>query len=320
MNDASHERSEPGIRKAALFMAGLDQAAADRLLDRMEPRCARLLRQAMMEIDRIDPEQQQRVAEEFRRMETLTPDPSPAGIELDRIKNSPAKAADATEPFEFLREADAEILSRVLSAERPRTIALVLSHLAPRQAAAVLAHFDPAVQVEAVRRLADLPCADPETLRQVGEALETRLSRQVAVAEGRAGGPDCVGRILAACDDQTADDILENLAVYDPSLAELLGRRTLEFDDLEQLDDASLLATIRAADAEVALAALVGAAPSLVQRILGGMKPAEAQAWRRRIECPDPIRLSDIEQAQEQIAALARRTARGRAASSTWAA
>lgn len=321
---------DAGIRKAAILVASLDQAATDLLLDQLGPACAELVREAVMMLDEIDPDEQRRIIAEFRRISPLMPDQSPAGIELDQLTVGqtflsvsadaedtwePSGAIDAeqqpTQPFRFLHSAEEEKLLQLLSSERPQTIALVLSHLPPQRAGEVLALFEPALQVEVVRRLVDLEETDPETLRHVEEALEARLSRQFAMERARSAGPDAIARILASCNSRVVGGILDNLATFDRPLAERFGRQSLRFDDLLQLDDATLLATFRAADPAVAQAALLGASPELVERVLCGMSSEEAKRLQRRLHCPGPIRLSDIEDARQQIALLAERTLRG---------
>jgi flagellar motor switch protein FliG len=315
---------EAGIRKAAILVASLDQAAADLLLAQLSPEWADRVREAVMAIDQIDAQQQQRVIDEFRRIGPMIPGECPPGIELDSLAaptgqtslSAPAQAElpappDDSPPFGFLHETEEEDLSQLLGGERPQTIALVLSHLPPQRAGEVLAHFAPPRQVEVVRRLADLENTDSETLRQIEQALETRLLRQFAVERSRAAGPEAVARILAACPSPVVGGILDNLAQYDPALAEQLGHVPMEFDDVEQLDDATLRAVFRAAGPEVALAALLGSPPPLVERVLGGMTAAKARSLRRKLDCPGPIRLSDVEEARQQIAALARQMSRG---------
>ncbi|MEN6558611.1 MAG: FliG C-terminal domain-containing protein [Thermoguttaceae bacterium] len=276
----------------------------------------------MRNLDTINLQEQQRVIDEFQRIEPMIPPAAPAGIELDKLSidatrrdflddlDSPISseaAASTSAPFEFLRDTDDPRLAELLTAERPQTIALVLSHLPPDRAGATLAHFEPSLQIEVIRRLADLERADPETLRQVEQTLEERLARKKSDSRQRIDGPQTVARILAACDGATAGEIVDHLAHYDPSLAEMLGYQPMEFDDLAQLDDTLLKAVFQATDPNVATAALLGAATTLVERVLDGLSPEQAKQWRRRLECPEPIRLSDIDAARSQIAATARR-------------
>jgi flagellar motor switch protein FliG len=137
--------------------------------------------------------------------------------------------------------------------------------------------------------------------------LEARLSQKFAIQRGRAAGPEAMARILAACDGRVAGSILDNLATYDRTLAEQLGCRPLEFDDLLEFDDAALLAVFQAAEPQVAHAALLGATPELLERLLCCMDPPEAAHLRYSLNHPGPISLRDIEEARRQLAASAQR-------------
>lgn len=328
MSISTHDIRDSGIRKAAIFVASLDQSAADLLLDQLPPECADRVRQAAVAIDRIDADERRRVIDEFRRIGSMIPDPYPPGIELDgpmaptdASPLGPAEqdpslsdglvsvtdSAEATQPFEFLYGAEEEKLVQLLDGERPQTVALVLSHLPPERAGDVLGRLPASVQIEVVRRLVDLEHTDADTLREIEQALEARLTRQFAIEPQRRSGPDTVARILAACSGRVAGGILDNLAQYDEALAEQLGRRTMKFDDLAQLDDAALSSLVEAVNPEVIQAALLGAPPSLVDRILCGLRPEDARRLSRKLECPEPIRLSDVEEARRQVAELAAR-------------
>jgi flagellar motor switch protein FliG len=331
---------DAGIRKAAILVASLDPATADLLLDQLDPECADQVRLAVMDVDEIDARQRQRVIDEFYCRGSMIPDQSPPGIELDSplgqtllsaVAQSPCHSERSEEsgrceilrcdqddghtgrtsgvaaPFSFLHEAEEAKLCQLLNGERPQTIALVLSHLPPQRSGEVLARFAPPLQVEVVRRLADLQNADPETLREIEQALETRFSRQFAIERSQAAGPETAERILAACPGRVAAGILGNLATCDMALAERLGHRQIEFDDLNRFDTATLLAVFRAAEPELTQAALLGAPPAFVERILAGMSEADAMRLRRKLDCPGPIRLRDIDEAKRQIAALTQR-------------
>jgi flagellar motor switch protein FliG len=256
------------------------------------------------------------------KVSQLTPPRNPAGIDLDgrqaqvileRVRREggdrpgwpDADGRQAT-PFHFLQEAEAEKLARLLAAERPQTIALVLSHLPPERAGGVLACLPAATQVEVVHRLMDLEETAPEILREVEQALESRLSEQVQMQRRRVAGIAAVAGILAATDRRIGGRILDNLAAHDPSLAERLGPRTIEFDDLIELDDAALAEVVRSAGRALMLPALVGAREELVARVLGQLPAGEAARFRRQLAAPGPLRLGDVDQARRDVARLAR--------------
>lgn len=79
----------------------------------------------------------------------------------------------------------------------------------------------------------------------------------------------------------------------------------LEFAQLTQLDDRAWAKVLRAVDSQVALLALAGASPELVTRLLRQLAPRDAKLFQRRMEQIGPVRLREIEQAQQQVARAA---------------
>ncbi len=326
-----------GIRKAAIFVASLDRKAADLLLDQMQEPLAQAVRQAILELDAIDPEEQQAIVAEFRRrVPAKGPDRASSpdarrrsgfrmpGVEVDLelakkfappaldrpAPPPPSEAAPpASPPFRFLREAEADKLARVLAAERPQTIALVLAHLPPQHAGSVLVRLEADRQVEVIRRLVDLEETDPEILREVERGLEIRLSKQVPMQRRRVAGMAAVAGILEASDRSTGDRILDNLDLYDRELADRLKPVEFAFEDLLTLDDASLGAVLRAGEAEWIQLALVGAPPEWIARFLDLLPQYAARQIRHELDHLGPTRLSDVEEARARLADLAQRLA-----------
>jgi len=311
---------DPGLRKVAVLVSGLDPAGADAVLEALGPEPAARVRQMMVDLGDVDPKEQRRVIDEFLRASPRASRQHPSGIELDgslaQKLSVPqthycrvAPPADHGRPFRFLHEAEADRLVRVLAGERPQTVALVLSHLPPDQAGSVLARLHATLQVEVVHRLVDLEETDPEILREVEEALQSRLSQQVPMQRRRVAGMKAVAEILKASGGRLGTRILDNLAAHDQPLAERLSPQACQFGDLLRLDDGELSAVFRAAGPELTMTALVGAAPELIDRVLRRLPPSEAENVRRQLDHPGPLRLSDVEAARHEIAQRAQRLA-----------
>jgi flagellar motor switch protein FliG len=188
-------------------------------------------------------------------------------------------------------------------------IALILSHMTPQRAGRVLMRLSPTLQVDVIRRLVDLEEADPEVLREVEEALESRLSQQVPLERPRAAGLSAVAGIVEAAGCQSGAQLMGNLATLDPDLAEQLGPEPVRFSDLALVDDATLAAILAAAEPATVFLALIGAPDQLVARILRHLSATEAAEMRYRLENIGPTRLSDVEEARQQIEELAWRLA-----------
>jgi flagellar motor switch protein FliG len=313
--------ADQGIRKTAILVASLDRASADLVLDQMQAEVAQTVRQAIMDLGPIDPQEQHAIFAEFRRQRTPSQSKT-SGVEvapelakkfapppLGRPPVEPPAPRPAVPPFRFLRQAEADKLVRVLATERPQTIALVLSHLPPQHAGNVLARLEAGLQVDVLRRLVDLEETDPEILRDVERGLQARLSEQVQMQRRRVAGVAAVSGILEACDQRTGAEILDNLNLYDRQLAEKFNPPNFEFEDLLGLDDRSLAATLGAADAELIQLALIGAPPAWIERFLGLIPDSQARQVRSELEHFGPTRLSDVEEARLRLATLAERLA-----------
>jgi flagellar motor switch protein FliG len=312
--------TDDGIRKAAILVASLDRAAADAVLEILGPDKAQQVRQAVVAMDDIPAAEREQVLDEFARLRPSEPAQETSGVELaGRLakeigweaagygERESAEEETTRLPFCRLRAAEGEKLARLLSGERPQTIALVLSHLPPRQAGGVLVQFSADLQVEVLRRLVDLEETDPAILREVEKALEARLSRQVQMQRRRVTGMEALSGILEESSSEVSLKILDNLSTRDRKLAQKLGPPPLHFEDLEDLDDALLAAAFRAIEPGWIMPALLGAPPRLVERALLALPYEEAEELRDKLHDPGPIRLSDVETARTRIAEAARR-------------
>lgn len=307
--------SPESLRKAAILVASLDPQTVDVLLDQMPEEDAALVRRMVVDLDEIDPQEQNDVIDEFFRIGPFSePSTSAGGVELDEglarriaagrtMPEFPDRSGET--PFRFLHEATSEKLSPLLAGEHPQTIALVLSHLPPQRAVGVVGALPSSLQADVIRRLVDLDEADPEILREVERGLESRIWEQIRHERRRAAGMAAMNSILDAAEPRLKDTILSNLAQHDHHLAGKFHRRTLEFADFERLSHAALAVILEAADPEIAMLALAGAPPALVTRILTQLPPKAAKQLRRSLDHLGPTRLSDVEEAQQHLAQLA---------------
>ncbi|HQU42558.1 MAG: hypothetical protein B7Z73_06875 [Planctomycetia bacterium 21-64-5] len=299
------------LRRAAILIASLDDAVADQLLEQLPAEEAARLRRTVVELHGIAPGEERQVIGDFLRRPAA---PAHPGVELDaglarRLSQDhrPAQTdqGDSTKPFRFLHDAHGEKLTPFIAGERPQTIAVVISHLPDDRAAAVLATLEGELQAEVIQRLIDLDQADPEIVREVERGLESRMLEQAVTERRQESGLQSVARILDAARPALRRAIMTNLARHDRPLAQRLRPQRFEFDDLRGVDDATLATILAAAGSELARLALAGADEELVERILGPLTPLEAKKMRRMIENLGPVRLSDVEEAQREVARIA---------------
>ncbi|MBS0208082.1 MAG: hypothetical protein JSS27_03925 [Planctomycetes bacterium] len=294
--------TQPSLRKAAILLASLDAETADRLLAQMPAEQADLLRRLREQLDEVESGEQSVVINEFLRVKPAAGAPV-AGIDVIQI-SAPKPAPNPAQPFKFLREARGARLSTVLHQEHPQTIALVVSHLPEDQASDLLGSLSATTQIDVIRRLAVLDQTDPEILREVERGLKSRVTDLIHDEHCRAAGLTAVASILRAAEPRVRRAILANLAAQDRTLANKLGRREVLFSDLDHLDDDALRLVMTQSNPEVLRLAIAGSSPQLIGRIVKLLPPREGKALRKALDRWDPTRLSDVEEAQRQVAAV----------------
>lgn len=333
----------PAIRKAAILVSTLDERAADALLAQMGDEPAARVRSAVVELDEIPATEVQAVLAEFLAGQAtatrdITSDES--GVELDfsfadHDSAGPAAELAALQPervFAFLENVYPAETARLLAREGAQTVAVVIAQLDAQLAALILEALPSDLATEALERLACLHEPAADVLAEIAEHLQRALA-PIASPDSQAASLSGIRALLAAMDATVRERVLTGLQHRNWRLAEQLGHRQeresvgltrfrvessqrgvtpaplVEFEDLLTLSDEALRRVFAAADPQVVLLALTGAPEALLTRILSQLPPNDAATLRKRLNCPGPVRLSDIATAQEELAAVARRLA-----------
>jgi flagellar motor switch protein FliG len=210
-------------------------------------------------------------------------------------------------PFDFVKKADpAQILS-FIQEEHPQTIALILAHLAPNQAAAVLSGLPQEIRAEVARRIAIMDRTPPEVVRQIEKVLEQKMSAVVSQNFTAVGGVKALVEVLNWVDRQTEKTILESLSENNPELAEEVKKLMFVFEDITLLDDASIQKVLREVDMKELALALKGVGEEVQNRIMKNMSERAANMLKEDMEFMGPVRLRNVEEAQQRIVGIVRR-------------
>ncbi len=226
----------PAIRKAAVLVSALDERAADALLEQMPPETARRVRNAVMQLDDVPAGEQKAVLAEFlgTRPTSTTVSMSnddTSGVELapslaeqlDQLPGERAPAAPLPGPLEFLGQAPAGDLARVLAREHLQTIAVVVSQLDAEQAAAVLQRLPAEQATDVLERLAWLEEPAPEVLADIGRQLRSELAPYLTPSGSRLRALANVQALVAAMDSSARERILAGLGARNGALARELS-------------------------------------------------------------------------------------------------
>ncbi len=309
-----------GVKKAAILMLTLDQDAASILLRQLDAKSVENVTRELASLRNISEELRNSVLQEFyevalaqtwareggldyaRALLMKSLDPSDAERILSTIRQQVRKT-----PFAFLQKAESQNLLTFIQDEHPQTIALIVSHLAHNKASEILAGLPGPKQVEVVKRVANMEQTNPEVIAEVERGLEARLSNMLSQSFEKIGGVETVAEMLNLVDRSTEKGIMEGLESEDPDLVEQIRRLMFVFEDINLVDDKGIQAVLKEIENDELALALKTASDELKEKVFRNMSERAAQMIKEDMEYMGPVRVSDVEAAQQRIVDVVRR-------------
>jgi flagellar motor switch protein FliG len=203
--------------------------------------------------------------------------------------------------FEFLKKADPKHLLTFIQYEHPQTIALILLYTTPEQAAAILAELPREKQIDVAMRIAMMDRTSPEIVKDVENILEKKLSTLVSSNLTEIGGVKSIAEILNRVDRSTEKFILDEFNKTNPELSEQVKRRLFVFEDIIFLDSHGIQRFLRDVDTKDLVVSLKGSNPEVSNLIMTNMTKRMQDTIKEEISFLGPIRLSEVEEAQQKI-------------------
>ncbi len=216
-------------------------------------------------------------------------------------------STNGSRTLESLEMVDAKSLSTFLVNEHPQTVAVILSHLEPEKKGEVLKRLPDALQAEVVLRMANLDHVAPELIAEIDAVLKRELSSMSTVEQSALGGVQPVAEMLNVMDKNTETSIMSRLEEKDPLLAEEIRKLMFVFDDIVKIDDRGIQTLLKEVDNGKLLLALKTASEEIRGKIFKNISQRAAEMLREDLSNMGPSRLSDVEQAQQEIVNAARR-------------
>ncbi|NLL72023.1 MAG: flagellar motor switch protein FliG [Clostridiales bacterium] len=228
---------------------------------------------------------------------------------VDRAKEVIGKltASLQVRPFEFVRKTDASQLLNFIQDEHPQTIALILSYLSSSQASAIVSSLTPDKQADVAKRIAMMDRTSPDVIKEVERILERKLASLVNQDYTIVGGVDSIVEILNTVDRGTEKHIMETLEIEEPELADEIRKKMFVFEDILSLDDKSIQRVLREVDNNELAVALKGATDEVQNVIFNNLSKRLAAMIREDMDYMGPVRLKDVEEAQQRIVNVIRK-------------
>ncbi|MBU3135979.1 flagellar motor switch protein FliG [Clostridium gasigenes] len=310
-----------GIQKVAILFITLGPEASSGILKKLPESEIQKITYEIANIASVSSEQRENILNEFLETNKAKDYIVEGGMDYARALLSkalgPQKATEILSrvseanqqyrPFAIARKADASQLLNVLNYEHPQTIALILCYLQPDKAAQVLAELPEEVQSDVALRIATMSNTSPMVIKEIEKVLNTKLFSVLRTEMTTLGGVETLVDILNQVDRTTEKNITEGLEREDEALAEKIKNSMFVFEDIITLDDVSIQRILREVEVKELALALKGCSEDVANVIYKNQSKRAAASLKEDMEFLGPVRLMDVEKAQQKIVSIIRR-------------
>jgi len=216
-------------------------------------------------------------------------------------------AGNSTEVISDIAEMEGRQIFNLIKHEQPQTISFVLSHLDPAKSAEVFALLSPDLREEVIERLGTIESTSLELVGKIARSLGKHFDSKVRPAFHRSGGVRAVAGLLNSLDKEMSKNLLARLEERNAALGAAIRKKLFSFEDLNRLAVADLQRVLREVDTGNLAISMKSASESLREKIYAGLSKRAAEGLKEEIELLGPVRLKDVEAAQDVIIQAVRR-------------
>ncbi|ALU44805.1 MULTISPECIES: flagellar motor switch protein FliG [Pseudoalteromonas] len=311
-----------GVDKAAILLLSLTEEDAAQILKHLEPKQVQKVGMAMAALDDLSQAKISAVhnlfieqiqsfstigfqSEDFiKKALTAALGEDKAASLIDQIvMGSGAKGLDS------LKWMDSKQVANIIRNEHPQIQTIVLSYLEPEQSAEILSQFPEKVRLDLTMRIANLEEVQPAALQELNEIMEKQFAGQAGAQAAKMGGLKAAADIMNYLDTNIEGQLMDSIREHDEEMSQQIQDLMFVFENLMDVEDRGIQAILREVQQDVLMKAIKGADDSLKEKIMKNMSKRAAEMMADDLEAMPPVRISEVEAAQKEILATARRLA-----------
>jgi len=319
---AAHSQlSLPGARKAAILLVLLGDKSSGEIVKNLTEDEVQLVSREIARLDQVSSEHAEQILEEFCQLAMGRDFAMRGGLDYAKKMLAQAYGPEASlrlvdrlssvlgnrySSIEMLQRVDPAQLARYVQDEHPQTIALVLSNLSGAQAAGLLRSLPEELRAEVALRMGTLDKISPDVVNRIAAAIAQKSQADGETAKQSCGGVRAVADMLNRIEQSECVRILEVIGDQDPNLVESIRNLMFVFDDLLKIDVNQVRELMNRIDRKILTYALKGTSDRIKQHFMQTMSARAQEMLREEMEALGPVRIREVEAAQQQIIALVR--------------
>jgi flagellar motor switch protein FliG len=319
----NHGPQQPvtGVRKAAILLMTLGENHTAAIFKHLQEEEIERVAREVAVLGAVPADVGEKVLDEFHQMTSAADHISTGGVEYARrllsktlgpevsrrILDKVVKSFTGTEGFAALERANPQQLSKFILGEHPQTIALILAHLNPTNAAQLVQQLPEDIRADVLMRMANIEDISPEVISRISSVIDQRLKNLGGPTREQRGGVRAVAELFNRLDRGISQPALERIEAAAPEVAVSIRNLMFVFDDLKNVEEVGIREIVNRADKKMMTVALKGASEEIRQRFFSNMSKRASELLKEEMELMGAVRLREVEKAQQEIVAIARK-------------
>ena len=312
----------PGEERAAILLLSLNEEDAAGIVRHLEPkqvqrvgsamaRAADLSQDKVSAVHRAFLEDIQKYTNIGMGSEDFMRNTLVAALGEDKANNlvDQILLGTGSKGLDSLKWMDPRQVANIIINEHPQIQTIVLSYLEADQSAEILTQFAERDRLDLMMRIANLEEVQPSALAELNEIMEKQFAGQAGSQAAKIGGLKAAAEIMNYMDNSMEGVLMDQIRDQDEDLATSIEDLMFVFENLIEVDDQGIQKLLRDVPQDVLQRALKGADEDLREKIFKNMSKRAAELMRDDLEAMPPVKVSDVEAAQKEVLAIARRMA-----------
>ncbi len=317
---------ENGYYKAAILLATLGEDHAAEIMKTLDPKTLKKVGTKITELSDIPEADLKEIYEEFMKTTTKT-----GGLNIEGrqyIQKVLSKTMGEEKAGQFIENMtdetdedgmgalqwmDPKSLAALIKGEHPQTITLILSSLDAEQASKILPNLPDTLRSDVMIRMATLEDIPPGVMKEISDALKNESTQEGGeespLTPKKVKGVKLVANILNQIAQDSEKTIMDAITENNAELAEHIRSLMFVFDDLNELDSRSVQELLKEINKEELAIALRAAKDSVKEKFFSNMSDRASQLFKEDMAAKGPVKISAVEEAQQNIIKIAKRLA-----------
>lgn len=318
---ATSPKPMSGAKKAAIVMMALGEENSSKLFKFLQEEEIERIAREVAAMGSVPADAGETVLGEFNQMASASEYITSGGVEharrlltkslgpdlSRRILDRVIKSFNTNAGFATLEKANPLQLSKFILGEHPQTIALILAHLNAGSAAQLVTQLPDELRADVLMRMASIEDISPEVIGRISGVIDQRLKSLGGGSREQHGGVRAVAELFNRLDRSVSQPALERIETESQDLAVQIRNLMFVFEDLAAVEDTGIREIVNRADKKVLTVALKGASEDIRTRFFANMSKRAAELLKEEMEIMGAVRLRDVEKAQHDVVAIARK-------------